>query len=167
MPASFPAFGGDPSPTYVHEPMALRCACPVCAGQAVVVDEPVLALADDGEAFGPQAYLNADQRDGIATNGKPSFTIDEAAYQIVRGDPGWSAALRTPATVSYAFRSTAPSTMPDDAGGFQRFNSAQITQAELALQGWSDVANITFVRVGAGATGEAAYSNSAAILFAN
>jgi len=167
MPEISPAVLGDPSLSYVHEPLTLRCACPVCAGQAVVADEPAVALADDGDGFGPQAYLNADQRDGIATNGKPSFSIDEAAWQIVRGDPGWSGALRTPFTVSYAFRSTAPGTMPDDAGGFQRFNSAQIAQTELALKGWSDVANITFVRVGSGATGEAAYSNSAAILFAN
>jgi serralysin len=30
--------------------------------------------------------------------------------------------------------------MPDDTGGFSRFNEAQILQAELALTAWSDVA---------------------------
>jgi serralysin len=137
---------------------ALRCQCPVCTGQALVSADASLQ---------PQAYLNADQRAGVTTNGKESFTIDEAAWQIVRGEPGWSSSMGQAFTVTYGFRATAPLRMPDDAGGFQRFNSAQITQAELALQGWSDAANIRFLRVGAGSVGEAAYSNNAAILFGN
>ena len=115
----------------------------------------------------PQAYLNADQRGGTAPNGKPSKTIDQAGLHLVGGEPGWSAALGVAYTVTYAFRSTAPSTMPEDTGGFSRFNAAQIAQAELALLAWSDVANITFTRVGSGTSGEAAFSNSASILLGN
>jgi len=121
----------------------------------------------DVDGGAPQAYLNADSRTGTADNGKPSYTIDQAASQIVRGEPGWSAALGVPFTVTYAYRADQPASMPDDSGGFSRFNSAQIDQAELAIQGWSDVANIHFVRVGGGDSGEAAYSNNAAILFSN
>ncbi|KQZ33156.1 MULTISPECIES: M10 family metallopeptidase C-terminal domain-containing protein [Caulobacter] len=113
------------------------------------------------------ALENAEQRGGVAANGKPSLTIEEAGLHLVRGEPGWSAALGQAATVSYAFRSTAPATMPEDTGGFSRFNAAQIAQTELALASWSDVANITFVRTGSGSSGEQAYSNSASILFAN
>lgn len=113
------------------------------------------------------AYLNAEERGGTAPNGKPSLTIEEAGFHLIGGEPGWSGALGVPATVTYGYRSTAPTAMPDDAGGFTRFNAAQIAQSELALQAWSDVAAITFVRVGSGATGEQAYSNSASILFAN
>jgi serralysin len=130
------------------------------AGVAVTASDPAAPLQ-------PQYYLNADARDGTGPNGKPSKTIDEAAFQIVRGEPGWSSALGVGFTVSYAFRANAPSTMPDDAGGFSRFNSAQIAQAELALLGWSDAANITFTRVGSGSFGEGAYSDSASILFGN
>jgi serralysin len=115
----------------------------------------------------PQAYLNAEQRGGTAPNGKPSKTIDQAGLHLVGGEPGWSSALGVGYTVTYGFRSTAPSTMPSDTGGFSRFSAAQITQAELALQAWSDVANITFTRVGSGTSGEGAYSNSASILLAN
>ena len=115
----------------------------------------------------PQAYLNGDSRAGIADNGKPSYTIDQAANQIVRGEPGWSGALGVGFTVTYAFRANQPANMPDDAAGFSRFNPAQITEAELAIQGWSDVANIRFVRAGFGTTGENAYSDNAAILFGN
>jgi len=113
-----------------------------------------------------QAYLNAGQRGGTGPNGKPSKTIDQAGLHLIGGEPGWSAALGVAYTVSYAFRSTAPAAMPSDTGGFSRFNAAQIAQAELALKGWSDVANITFVRVGTG-TGVGAYSNDASILLAN
>ncbi|HWW25796.1 MAG TPA: M10 family metallopeptidase C-terminal domain-containing protein, partial [Caulobacter sp.] len=121
----------------------------------------------NGEVDDPQAYLNADQRGGTGPNGKPSLTIDQAGLHLVGGEPGWSSALGVAYTVSYAFRSTAPSEMPSDTGEFSRFNAAQIAQAELALLAWSDEANITFVRVGSGTSGEGAYSNSASILMAN
>ncbi|OIQ65936.1 serralysin C precursor [mine drainage metagenome] len=112
-----------------------------------------------------QGYLNADARDATAPNGKISYTIDHAANNLVGGGPGWSYALGVGFTVTYGFRADSPDTMPSDIGGFSRFSTAQIDQAERALQAWSDVANITFVRVGAGDTGDAAYSNQATILF--
>jgi serralysin len=119
-----------------------------------------------GDAPAPQAFLNAEQRGGVGANGKPSLTIAEAGFHLIGGEPGWSGALGQGYTVSYAFRSSAPSSMPGDTGGFSRFSAAQITQTERALLAWSDVADITFVRVGSG-TGAQAYSNSASILFAN
>ena len=160
---TFPAFGSD-GLSYGHvaeTDSGLRCACPVCSGAAVVVDN-----AGDG-GFQPQAYANADERTGTAANGKNHLTIDQAANQIVRGDPGWSSALGVGFTVSYAFRANAPATMPDDSSGFGRFNANQIVQAELALAGWSDAANIRFVRAGFGTSGEEAYSDDATMLFGN
>jgi serralysin len=145
--------------------LALRCQCPVCAGLVTVAGEPAAVAGPD--ALEPQAYLNADQRDGYASNGKPSYSIDEAAYQMIRTGSAWGGRMGQGFTVTYGFRSTEPATMPREAFGFERFNAAQITQAELALQGWSDVANIRFTRVGVGAVGEGAYSNNAAILFSN
>ena len=113
------------------------------------------------------SYLNDDQRGGLAPNGKTSFTIDEAAIRLTGGEPGWNAAMGQAWTVTYAYRSTAPATMPSDTGGFSRFEAPQINQAELALKSWSDVANITFIRVGAGVSGEGAYSDQASILLGN
>lgn len=115
----------------------------------------------------PQFYLNADSRTDVTVNGKPSLSVEAAGLTLIGGERGWSAALGLPYTATYAFRSTAPGSMPDDTAGFSRFNAAQIQQAELALTSWSDVANITFVRVGSGTTGEAAYSNQATILLGN
>ena len=119
----------------------------------------------ESNATDRQNFLNADQR-GPLVAGKDSFTIAEAADQLIRSAPGWSA-LGAPASVTYGFRSNAPSAMPDDTTGFSRFNSTQIAQAELALAGWSDAANITFTRIGFGAAGENAYTDQATILLAN
>ncbi|HWU79644.1 MAG TPA: M10 family metallopeptidase C-terminal domain-containing protein, partial [Caulobacter sp.] len=116
---------------------------------------------------GPKAFLNADARGGSGPNGKPSMAIDAAGLHLIGGEPGWSSALGVGFTVTYAFRATAPATMPSDVGGFSQFNAQQILQAEKALQAWSDVANITFVRQGSGTAGANAYSNSASILFSN
>lgn len=112
-------------------------------------------------------YLNAAQRGGTGPNGLPSLTIDEAAAQLTRDAVSWGTDWGTAATVSYAYRSSAPGSMPEDTAGFSRFTIAQINATELALQSWSDVANITFVRVGSGSSGSSAYSNSATILLGN
>src|SRR3569833_3206244 len=85
---------------------------------------------------GPQFFLDADERAGATVNNKISYTIDQAANQIIRGEPGWSAALGVGATVTYAYRASAPLAMPDDSGGVARFNATQINEAELALKAW-------------------------------
>lgn len=104
-------------------------------------------------------------RGGIRSNGKTSLTLEQAAERLTRDGLSWGITPGDPATVSYAFRSTAPSQMPDDAAGFSRLDAAQIEAVERALQLWSDVANIRFVRVGSGTSGSGAYSNNATILF--
>jgi len=118
-----------------------------------------------GSSF--DAYLQANERGGTASNGKPSLTIDEAAAQLTRTASSWNNNWGEAATVTYAFRSTAPGTMPEDTSGFSRFNAAQIAATERALLAWSDAANITFTRVGSGTSSSTAYSNSATILFGN
>ena len=112
-------------------------------------------------------YIEGENRSSGAANGKPSRSIDEAAANLSRDATGWGGKVGASATVTYAFRATAPSQMPNDTGGFQRFNTMQITQAEQALAAWSDVANVRFSRVGAGVEGESAFSNNATILFGN
>ena len=117
--------------------------------------------------FGQSALfaLNAADRGGTGPNNKPSLTVAEAGAQISRANITWngSGVIGQAASVTYAFRSTAPAVMPDGTAGFSRFNATQITQAERALQSWSDVARITFTRV-SDADG---YSNNAQILLGN
>ncbi|WP_339873364.1 M10 family metallopeptidase C-terminal domain-containing protein [uncultured Brevundimonas sp.] len=117
----------------------------------------------DGTGDGQGVLLNGDDRGGFGSNGKPSFSVTDAGAQLTRNSSGWSGVVGGSATVTYAFRSTAPGTMPSDTGGFSQFTSLQITATLLALTAWSDVANVTFLRVDDGA----GYSNNATILFSN
>ncbi|MBD3837649.1 M57 family metalloprotease, partial [Brevundimonas sp.] len=127
-----------------------RCACPLCLG--LTIEDPTTGGGYDG--------ANAEDRGGYVTpGGLTSYTIEGAAYQIARYGYAWGTGPG--AVVTFSFRDTAPATMPDDTAGFTRFTEVQIQQTLLALQSWSDVANITFVRVGAG------YSNDATMVFGN
>jgi serralysin len=138
------AFGGIDS--------YLRCAC--CGGFHAVFESGVVS---------PLSGLNADDRGESGSNGKTSFTTDEAAAQLGRSNVSWASGLGQAATVTFAFRSTAPATLPGDTEGFARFNPQQINAALGGLDAWSDVANIRFQRV-ADADG---FSNNATLLFAN
>lgn len=121
-------------------------------------------LTLDAFPAAPQSYLDAAARSGVIADGKQSYSIDQAASQLLRDDYTWSS-MGQPFTVTYAYRATAPASMPSDTGGFQQFNAAQIYQTELAIKAWEDVANIHFMRIGLGAVGAAAYSDNATILF--
>ena len=129
-----------------------RCSC--CGGFHAVFETGVAS---------PYSGLNADDRGETGPNGKNSFTTDEAAAQLGRSNLSWATGLGQPATVTFAFRSTAPVTAPSDAEGFSRFNAAQVTATLGGLSAWSDVANIRFQQV-ADADG---FSNAATILFGN
>lgn len=59
---------------------ATLCCCPLCTGA-------VREVAVDGGEITPLAYLNSDERVGIATNGKASFTIDRAGLQLTGFNP--------------------------------------------------------------------------------
>lgn len=119
------------------------------------------AVFESGD--GPLGVVSGDDRGGIGTNGKPSLTPTAAGQTLTRTNVAWTTTQGQPGTVTYAFRSTAPSTMPDETTGFSRFTLTQVDAVLLALASWSDVANITFTRV-MDADG---YSDNAAMLFGN
>lgn len=128
------------------------CGC--CGGFHAVFETGVV---------GPLALLNADDRGGLQPNNKVSLTTTGAAGALTRSNLSWATALGQATTVNFSFRSTEPTSMPDDTAGFSRFSQAQITATLLALASWSDVANITFNRVDDGD----GYSNNATMLFGN
>jgi serralysin len=100
---------------------------------------------------------------GATINGKPSYTTTEAGAQITRPNLYWGTGLGQATTVSFAFAATGPGGTTN----FGRFTEAQINAALNAFAAWSDIANITFERVGTGTTGDAAYSNNAVMLMSN
>lgn len=120
------------------------------------------SVSDVGPANPVAALLNAFDRGGAGSNGKPSLTPGAAGEQLTRTGLSWSS-LGQPAVVTFAFRSIEPTTMPTDTAGFTRFNQQQVEATLLALRAWSDVANITFNRVDDGD----GYSNNATMLFGN
>ena len=116
---------------------------------------------------GPLSYLDLDDRGGTSPNGKVSLLPGDAGNQLTRTNARWSTNIGDPVTVTYAFRATAPGTMPNQTTGFSQFTATQIAATELMLTAWSDVARITFNRVGSGTTGPGAYSDAATMLFGN
>lgn len=116
----------------------------------------------------PQFVATNEDRGGVRSNGRISFGTSEAGAHLTRGNLHWdgAGAVGQAVTVTFAFRSTAPDSIPYGYSGFSRFNDAQIAATLLALSAWSDVANITFQRASGGA-GEEAYTNNASILFGN
>lgn len=121
------------------------------------------ASADDG---GQGVIVNADDRGGTGPTGKPSLLPGDAGAQITRTNLTWATGIGQATSVTYAFRGTAPTTMPSDTTGFSTFNAQQITATLLALQSWADVANITFTRV-QDTGSEYSATNNATILFGN
>lgn len=115
----------------------------------------------------PLAFLDLDERGGSGPNGKASFGPVDAGAQITRTNLSWAPGLGQAATVTYSYRSNAPTPMPSDTSGFTRFTQTQIEATELMLLAWSDVARITFQRDGAGTSGEGAYSDNATMIFGN
>lgn len=129
--------------------------CRICRG-----------LVDDVERLNtdPVFALNADDRGLGGVSGKVSFDVGQAAAQLTRSGASWApGALGQATNVTFGFRSTAPTTMPDDTSGFTRFSDVQIAVTLQALAAWSDVANITFTRV----ADDGAYTNNATMLFGN
>lgn len=120
--------------------------------------------SSSGDDGGQGVIVNADDRGSSGPNGKPSLSPGDAGAQITRNNYSWASGLGQAATVTYAFRMTAPAEMPNGTAGFSQFTATQIQIAELAFAAWADVAQITFNRV---TDGDGAYSNNATILLGN
>ncbi|MFC7378182.1 M10 family metallopeptidase C-terminal domain-containing protein, partial [Brevundimonas sp. GCM10030266] len=116
---------------------------------------------DSGDG-GLGAILNGDDRGGPSPNDKPSLSPGDAGTQITRNNTSWANGLGQAATVTFAFRLSVAA-MPAGTSDFSTFSAQQIAATLQSLAAWSDVANITFVRVSD--SGE--YSNNATILFGN
>ncbi|HTK36692.1 MAG TPA: M10 family metallopeptidase C-terminal domain-containing protein [Caulobacteraceae bacterium] len=98
-------------------------------------------------------------------NGKISYTVPETVSHLLSGG-SWGP-MGQPVVLTYSFEAAAPATLPNGVSGFSTFNSAQIQGAELALQSWADVANVTFQRIGSGTAGPDAFSDAGTIRFAD
>ncbi|RJL53839.1 serralysin family metalloprotease [Pectobacterium carotovorum] len=115
-------------------------------------DEETVTSALDATGTGfndaTPLFYNHVRGGDVVLNSKPSFTSDLAAKEIVRDGLTWNGTnvFGKSANLTYSFVKGLTST-PNGDKGFQPFSEKQIKQAELSLQSWSDVANITFTKV--------------------
>lgn len=98
-----------------------------------------------------------------------SKTPEQAGEQITRAGYEWGTNLGgAVGPISFGFRETASdyNNYPhNQQQSFEQFTAKQIEDATRALTLWSELANISFVRVGEGVSGETAFTNDATILF--
>ena len=88
-----------------------------------------------------------------------SLTLLQQGQQIARNDYSWTT-LGSPADVTFGFRASTP-VSGNEAATFSRFNVNQVLATRIALQEWSDVANIRFIDASGG------YTDNATMLFSN
>ena len=142
----------------VHDDVPLLAICGCCLGQPHGTSAQLLG------APGAAIQTGDTRGNGADIDGKPSLDSTEAGEQLTRYGLYWEPDENGITNVTFAFKSFST---PGQVEGFTRFNEAQINATLDALAGWSDVANINFIRVGSGTTGDGAYSNQATMLFSN
>ena len=92
-------------------------------------------------------------------NGKPSFTADQAADEILRKGLSWGDKNADgKIDLSYTFLTEKPANYNPKLGNFGEFSAQQKAQAVLAMQSWADVANVTFTE-GKGGDGHMTFGN--------
>lgn len=92
-------------------------------------------------------------------NGKPSFTADQAADEILRKGLSWGDKNADgKIDLSYTFLTEKPANYNVKLGNFSEFSTQQKAQAVLAMQSWADVANVTFTE-GKGGDGHMTFGN--------
>ncbi|CAI9000034.1 serralysin family metalloprotease [Pseudomonas zeae] len=92
-------------------------------------------------------------------NGKPSFTADQAADEILRKGLSWGDKNADgKIDLSYSFLTDKPANYNVKLGNFSEFSAQQKAQAVLAMQSWADVANVTFTE-GKGGDGHMTFGN--------
>ncbi|EHF08505.1 MULTISPECIES: serralysin family metalloprotease [Pseudomonas] len=104
-------------------------------------------------------FLNQFSRTGDSLlNGKPSYTVAQAAEQVARaGNAAGVAGDDGVVRLTYSFRTEASSLFEDpqvNMGDFVGFTEQQKAQARLSMQSWADIANVELSEAAEGVTGD-------------
>ncbi|KIH83298.1 serralysin family metalloprotease [Pseudomonas batumici] len=123
------------------------------------------ALADNGTSFAfnqIDSFSHQYDRGGdLTVNGKPSYSVDQAATQLLRDGASWHDLNGSgKIELTYTFL-TAPTSNFSGLGvtGFSQFSALQKSQAVLSMQSWADVANVTFTEAAKGGDGHMTFGN--------
>ena len=129
-----------------------------------VKDKAIVSAAQASTAYSQiDSFSHLYDRGGnLTVNGKPSYSVDQAATQLLRD----GAAYRDfdgngKIDLTYTFLTSASSATMNKHGisGFSQFNTQQKAQAALAMQSWSDVANVTFTEKASGGDAHMTFGN--------
>lgn len=103
-----------------------------------------------------------DRGGNLTVNGKPSFSVDRAATELLRDGAAYrDADSNGKIDLTYTFLKSASSSVMNKHGisGFSEFSSLQKAQAVLAMQSWADVAKVTFTEQASGGDGHMTFGN--------
>lgn len=101
-----------------------------------------------------------DRGGNLTINGKPSYSVDQAADYILRNDAAWvDRDSNGVINLTYTFLTARPATFDSALGTFSAFNTQQKAQAVLAMQSWADVAKVTFTQAASGGDGHMTFGN--------
>ena len=112
-----------------------------------VKDKAIVSAAQASTAYSQiDSFSHLYDRGGnLTVNGKPSYTVDQAATQLLRDGA--------------AYRDFDGTMNKHGISGFSQFNTQQKAQAALAMQSWADVANVTFTEKASGGDGHMTFGN--------
>jgi len=131
--------------------------------KAIVSTDAALAANGTSSAFNQiDSFSHQYDRGGdLTVNGKPSYSVDQAATQLLRDGATWHDLNGSgKIELTYTFL-TAPTSNFSGLGvtGFSQFSALQKSQAVLSMQSWADVANVTFTEAAKGGDGHMTFGN--------
>lgn len=103
-----------------------------------------------------------DRGGDLTVNGKPSFSVDQAATQLLRDGAAYKDLnANGKIDLTYTFLTSASWSTMNKHGisGFSQFSAQQKAQAVLAMQSWADVANVVFTEKTSGGDGHMTFGN--------
>ncbi|WP_095147672.1 serralysin family metalloprotease [Pseudomonas sp. Irchel s3a18] len=102
-----------------------------------------------------------DRGGNLVVNGKPSYSVDQAATQILRDGASWQDLNGNgKIELTYTFLTSPGSSFAAlQVGRFSQFSTLQKDQAVLAMQSWGDVANVSFTQKATGGDGHMTFGN--------
>ncbi|SDY37092.1 serralysin family metalloprotease [Pseudomonas sp. NFIX28] len=136
----------------------------VKAKAIVTAEQELVPLAAASSAYNQiNSFSHQYDRGGnLTVNGKPSYSVDEAATQLLRDGAAYQDLNGSgKIELTYTFLTSASSSTMYKHGisGFSQFSSLQKAQAVLSMQSWADVANVTFTEKASGGDGHMTFGN--------
>lgn len=103
-----------------------------------------------------------DRGGDLTVNGKPSYSADQAATQLLRDGAAYKDLNGNgKIDLTYTFLTSASTSTMYKHGitGFSQFSAQQKAQAVLAMQSWADVANVVFTEKASGGDAHMTFGN--------